>query len=427
MALFHHRKPEQGVELVEPVERPTLPPGPGGEDGHRSLDEERDYLLSLVNPLAPFGMGLVDASGLAICEDILAEADVPSGARAQVDGYALRAGDISNLDESTQVTLRVREDVDKVGSAVRVRAGDALPAGADAVVPVERTDLDDDVVTIHGAVRSGDEVLQTGAIASRGKRLVHSGQLLDARLVGLLGVVGIDKVLARPRPRVVVLSVGEDLVEVGHPVGPGQRRDLDSRLLAAAAQGDGAQVWRVACVTSVEDARTALSDQVIRADLLISCGGLAGGRHSMVGHAVADLGLSDFADVAMTPGGTIGFGLVSEEEVPLLMLPGESVAAYIGYLAFGEPLVRKLMGVDPRPRISRALTQASVPASPDLTRLQPVRLRLAEEHPVARPIAERRRATLADLVDADALAVLPPQEHAVAAGEWVDLWALGNP
>ena len=169
--------------------------------------------------------------------------------------------------------------------------------------------------------------------------------MLGARQVGLLAAVGLDLVSVRPSPRVVIISTGSELVEPGAALGPGQIPDTNGYTLAAAAREAGAVVFRVGVVA--DDAKLLLDtieDQLIRADLVVTTGGVSVGAYDVVKEALSGLGTVEFGRVAMQPGMPQGFGVVGADEIPIFTLPGNPVSAYVGFELFVRPAVRKLLG-----------------------------------------------------------------------------------
>lgn len=422
MRLFKRRNTEAPVasEPVEAEPARTLPTAPAAaSDGRRKVAEQRDYLLSLVNPLPAFGMYLLDAWGTAVCEDIVADTNLPAEDLAAVTGYAVRAQDLSGLEPGSRTTLRVREDdrVAKVGSAVRVSARQLLPDGADAVIATADAKLDGSTLVVRQPVKAGDQVRLAGSEVRAGVPIMRSGERLDARHSALLALAGIDRVLARPRPRVVVLSVADPASTAP---------DVGSHLLAAALKADGAQVWRVGPLHATDrELRDAISDQLIRADIVVVAGDLD--EDAQLPSVVADLGLHDLADVALEPGGRLGFALVGEDEIPLVMLPDEPVASYVGYQVFVRPLIRKLMGAPVvHHETINCLAGGDIAGRAGVVQVRLGVVREQQGEKVVVPLGGAGQPRLTDLVSADAMIVLDEQVSAISLGERVSCWQLDD-
>lgn len=439
MALFGRKKraPERVEESVD--EPDTSLPGTPETDsaGLRPMAAHQEYLLSFVEPLPEFGMQLLDAVGLPLCENLEAYQDIPGVDVALVDGYAVRAGDVALASPGNPVTLPVagrigigQQATGEVvpGACVELISGAPMPRGTDALVPAEhaRPADDGDEVEITLGVQPGQFVRERGSDISEGDVLLRAGDNLDPRIVGMLAGAGIDRVMARPRPRVVVLATGAELVEPGLALGAeSDIYDANSYMLAAAARAEGAQVFRVGLYTKDPDEiRDAINDQLIRADLIISTGGVSRDDYDLVKSVMPELGLTDFCDVAMVPGQSQGFGLIGPERVPMIMLPGNPISAYVSYQAFVRPTIRKLMGQ--RSYVSepqRAITRSLIRSVPGKTQL--VRGRVEQERGGRRmvePFVSQISHQLGDLAQANCLVVIDEETEMVPAGAPVRVW-----
>ena len=437
MPIFRRRKHEPEVEPTAPPQ--PLPDAPHEVDhGLRPMAAHRDYILSLVEPLTPFGMSLVDAWGLALCEEITADTNLPRFDNAEVDGYAVRSANIARATRSDPVTLQVvgslyAGDATELqvgaGEAVRILTGAPIPTGADAVVPFEATDRGAAVVEVLEPVAAGENIRPLGSDVADGQLLAREGQVLDSRLIGLLAAVGIDKVLARPHPRVVVISTGAELVEPGRPLtSTAQTYDANLDLVAAAAKAAGAQVYRVPSYSDDPDQlRDIVTDQLIRADLIITTGGISEGDADVVKQVMPSLGLTDFADVAIQPATPQGFGLVGEDKVPVVMVPGSPVSAYVSFEAFVLPVIRKLKGVEPvnNPPV-RCIAESIMRSTKGKLQFGRGVVRNDNGRRYVHLVGGHSSQMLGDLAQSNALVLLPPDVEKVAAGEAVHCWLLDH-
>jgi molybdopterin molybdotransferase len=303
-----------------------------------------------------------------------------------------------------------------------------VPAGADAIVPYEATDRGSDDVRVFAPSRAGQHIRYVGEDVSAGARLFSAGDQLGPRDIGLLAGIGLGKVLVRPRPRVAVVSTGTELVEpVLELTGAHQIYDSNSYLLAAAAREAGADVFRVGLVSDDPEAvKQLIVDQLVRADLVVSTGGVSQGDYDVVKAVMPELGATDFTQVAMQPGKPQGFGLVGEDRTPMIMLPGNPVSAFVSFEAFVRPAIRRLMGLTPytRPALRARVTH---PVRSAAGRQQLARgiVTLDEDGTRLVELAGGHGSHLmGDLARANALVVLPEDVTAVAAGEDVDVWLL---
>lgn len=436
MGLFRRKK--QVVEAPEPEPEPTLPPAPDPDElGRRSVADHRDWLLSMVEPLPPFGMELLDAWGLPVCEDLLSDIALPAHDQAAIAGYAVRAADVAGAAEDNPLKLTAIGSLDAsdgaegfgeelpARSAVRVTVGAPIPGDADAVVPLGLTDRGEQELSVFGHVRAGDNIRARGSDVSIGDELIRDGDLLGARNTGLLAATGFDKVLARPRPRVVVLATGTDLVPPGTGLREGEVYDSNSHMLAAAARAQGAQVFRVGIVSDdPEEVKQTISDQLVRADLLICTGGRDDDQ-TIVGQVVPELGPTDVSEVALQPGHKQGFGLIGDEEVPIVLLPGDPVGAFVSFEVFVRPLLRKQMGLEPLDRSVLDCTLATqVTSEPGVAEVLRARITDTSEGPVIEPIGSPDSHQLGDLAEGNALLLLDPDTEVLEKGDLVLAWPL---
>ena len=336
-----------------------------------SVDEHLARILSVVRPLSPLDIGLLDAQGCNLDEDVVAPAPLPGFDNSAMDGYAVRTEDLHTLP----VVLPVVGDVAagpasdlrvQPGLCVRIMTGAALPVGADAVVPLELTDGGVQHVRIDRAVAPGAYVRRAGEDVAEGETVLSRGSVLGSAQIGLGAAVGRSRVLVRPRPRVVVVSTGSELVEPGSPTGPGQIADANSFALTAAATEAGAQAYRVGIVP--DEPRTllgTLEDQLVRADVLVTSGGVSVGAYDVVKEVLSRIGTVQFDKVAMQPGMPQGFGTIGPDSTPVFGLPGNPVSALISFEVFVRPALRRMLGAEPleRPRVSAVTTEplSSVP------------------------------------------------------------------
>lgn len=352
--------------------------------------------------------------------------NVPQYSTAKIEGYAVRAADlIDDEGHLAEPLLIVEPSVERlpVGGAVVVKPGDALPPGANAVLPSTFATLAEGRARLVEKVAEGEYVRAAGEHLRLGTRLLSQGETLGDRAIGLLAGAGIDKVMVRPRPRVVVVSSGEHLVDPGVDLAPGETADANSLMIAAAARAAGATVFRATVHSNDADAiRQAITDQLIRADLVISATGGKREDYETVVAVMKDLGLVDSANVAMSPGRTQTFGLISEDRVPMLMLPGNPVSAYVTFQVFARPLIRRLMGAGTGHRAVRAIASSTMRSMKGQLHLLRgiVRTDGSVRHvePVSMPHA------LGELAAANALIVLGEDVESVHPGEAVKVWLL---
>jgi molybdopterin molybdotransferase len=307
------------------------------------------------------------------------------------------------------------------GLCVRIMTGAPMPAGADAVVPIEWTDGGLAQVRISRPVEPGRHLRSAGEDLPPGTLVLGSGTHLGATQIGLLAAVGRERVLARPRPRIVVLSTGSELVEPGAPLSPGQIPDSNSTLLTAAAREVGAIAFRVGIVP--DDPRVlldTLEDQLIRADAVLTSGGVSVGAYDVVKEAIGRLGEVRFDRVAMQPGMPQGFGVVGPDRTPFFGLPGNPVSAYVSFEVFVRPALRRMLGVEPihRPTVRARLTEplTSPPGKRTFARAQ---MAVEGGTYVVTPVGGSGSHLIASLAQANALVVVPEATTSLEVGDVV--------
>jgi len=392
-------------------------------------------VLDVVTPLQPLELGLMDAHGCVLAEDVVAPADLPGFDNSAMDGYAVRAADVVGASEASPVVLPVTGDVPAgpasplrvmPGVCVRIMTGAMLPAGADAVVPVEHTDGGVAQVSITRAPSPGQSVRRAGEDVRAGETVLTAGTHLGAVQIGLAAAAGRARMVVRPRPRVVVVSTGSELTESGEPLAPGRIYDSNSPALTAAAIEAGAIAYRVGIVP--DDPRQLLStleDQLVRADVLVTSGGVSVGAYDVVKEVLARLGTVRFDEVAIQPGKPQGFGTIGPDSTPVFGLPGNPVSALVSFEGFVRPALRRMLGATPleRPRVRAAATEALRSPAGKRSFLR-VALEVRDGAYVVTPVSGPGSHLLAGMARANALAVVPEDVEEVPRGGAVEVLVL---
>jgi molybdopterin molybdotransferase len=401
-----------------------------------SVDAYLAEILAAIRPLAPRELSLEDADGGVLAEDITAQWPLPPFDNSAMDGYAVLAADTAAATAGAPVTLPVagevaagdtREHQLAPGSCLRIMTGAPLPAGADAVVPVELTDGGTARVTIGQAVTAGDSVRRAGDDAAPGDALLAAGIRIGPAPLGLLAATGRASVLARPRPRVTVLSTGNELAAPGTPVTRGRIWESNSFMLASAARRAGAVAYRQPSVP--DDAAHVLAvieDAAGRADLLVTSGGVSmGGEHDVVKAALEQLGTVRFRKVAMQPGMPQGFGMVGTASTPILTLPGNPVSAFVSFQLFVRPALRALQGkAGGHQRTARAVLTAPLRSPRDKRSF--LRGVLAADGTEVTPLAGQASHQLAALALANALIIVPEEVTGMQKGDVAEVICLDD-
>ena len=400
-----------------------------------SVEEHLARVLSVVRPLSPLDLGLLDAHGCVLTEDVVAAAALPGFDNSSQDGYAVRRDDVLGASPSSPVVLPVTGDVAagpasplrvQPGVCVRIMTGAMMPAGADAVVPLEWTDGGISSVRITRVPDAGAYVRRVGEDVAAGETVLTAGTHLGAAQIGLAAAVGRARLTVRPRPRVVVVSTGSELVEAGQAMSPGRIADSNSPALTAAAIEAGAIAYRVGIVP--DDPRTlasTLEDQLVRADVLVTSGGVSVGAYDVVKEVLSRLGTVQFDKVAMQPGMPQGFGTIGPDATPVFGLPGNPVSALVSFEAFVRPALRKMLGATPleRPRV-RAVASTTLRAPAGKAAFLRVLLEVQKGAYVVTPVSGPGSHLLAGMARANALAIVPVGVEEIGAGQPVDVLVL---
>ena len=400
----------------------------------RTVDEHIAEVLANAVPLEPLDVSLLDARGCLLAEPVTAPWPMPPFDAAAADGYAVRAIDVASAGPAAAVGLQVVDDVPggyrashpvSQGTCIRIGSGAPMPIGADAIVPVELTDAGRPVVQVIGAVAPGANLRRAGEELAADRLVLQAGTLIGAREVALLAAVGRARVQVRPKPRVVVMSTGTELVDPGAPMSPGLIPDSNGYMLTAAAQDAGAMTYRAGPVPDEQRALTdALEDQLVRADLMVTTGGVTAGTYDIMRTVLSRLGAVEFTRVAVSPGMAQGYGYLGPDHVPIFTLPGNPSSAFVSFELFVRPVIRRLLG---HPQVFRPLIQARVDGpvqgAPGVRTYLRGHLHGAAD---ARRVAPIREPGLVGLHLADCLIVLPEGSGAVPAGTVVSVMPLGR-
>ena len=379
-------------------------------------------ILAAARPLTPVRLGLEEAEGGVLAEDAAALRPLPSFDNAGMDGYAVHAADIAAAAAGAPVTLPVTDEIPAgdtrtltvgPGASARIMTGALMPAGADAVVPVEWTDGGDKRVAISRPAPAGNAIRRVGGDVAEGDVMVAAGALLGPAQIGLLAAGGHGTALVRPRPRVEVIATGNELTDPGAPLAPGQIWESNGHMLAAMARQAGrARQHRVK--DDPVAVVTALEELSVSADLLVTTGGVSmGGEHDVVKAALGSFAIR-FRKVAMQPGMPQGFGLIGFGGTPVFTLPGNPVSAYVSFLLFVRPAMQALQGLAPAPLpVTRARLAGPV-RSPEGRRSY-LRAVLDARAGTVIPLTGQGSHQLGALARANALIVVP--EHVVRMEE----------
>ena len=400
-----------------------------------SVDEARSRVLTAVAVLESIERPVRESRGYVVAADLAAPHSLPRFDNSAMDGYAVKAEDVSAATEQTPVTLRLDGEVRAgdpgdlevtSGAAVRIMTGAPLPPGADAIVPVEVTEETDGKVVVKQASPSGKHVRPAGDDVQEGEVVVRAGSELTAGEMALLASLGLSPVPVVRRPRVGILVTGDELVAPEEEPGPGQIRDSNSVALTALVEEAGGEAMTF---RAVGDERESTVDALARAaesaDLVVSSGGVSVGRYDFVKDAVERLGRIDAWRVAMQPGKPVVLGAVGD--TPFLGLPGNPVSIHAGFEQFVRPAIRKMRGCRTllRPTVTATMTETIEKVAGRLHFVR-VRLALRDDEWLATPTGPQGSHIQSSLVECDGLARFEREATTLATGDRVvvEVWRL---
>ena len=327
-----------------------------------TVEEAQARVLAAAAPLGAESVALTAACGRVTAARALARVDLPPFPSSAMDGYAVRAADVPGaLDVVAHIAAGSPSDASvRAGEAMAISTGGVVPAGADAVAPIEIVVEYDNGVEVLEALRPGMHVRPRGGDVASGEVVVPPGVRLGPTQLGALAAAGVSEVVCARRPHVAVLATGSELVQPGEPLGPGQVYEANALLLAAALHAAGAEVERLPPVADDEAAHRAALERGLAADVLVTSGGVSVGPHDLVRRIEAELGVEEvFWQVAVKPGKPVAFGVRGRTLV--FGLPGNPVSSLVGCELFVKPAVRALQGlVDPLPRFERGVLATPV-------------------------------------------------------------------
>ncbi|MHA3019607.1 molybdotransferase-like divisome protein Glp [Mycobacterium sp. BMJ-28] len=409
----------------------------------RSVEEQQARVAAAAVAPRPVRVAIAESQGLMCAEEVVTERPLPGFDQAAIDGYAVRSVDVvavGGTDDdgvNREVSLPVVGHVDagartpsrlQPRQAARVQTGAPMPTLADAVLPLRWTDGGQSRVRVLRGVRSGAYVRRTGDDVQPGDVAVRAGTIIGAAQVGLLAAVGRDRVLVHPRPRMSVLCVGGELVDVSRTPGNGQVYDVNSYALAAAGRDAGAEVNRVGIVSAdPAELREVVEGQISRSEVLVIAGAVGGAAAESVRSVLSALGEMEVVRVAMHPGSVQGFGQLGRDGVPVFLLPANPVSALVVFEVMVRPLIRMSLGKrQPMRRVIQARTLSpisSVAGRKGFLRGQLMRDQDTGEYLVqalgGAPGASSH--LLATLAEANCLVIVPSEAEQVRTGEVVDV------
>ncbi len=394
--------------------------------------EARQRILADLPAMPTEQVGLNDALGRVLAEDIASRRTQPPQAASAMDGYAVRAADVATVPATLDVigTAPAGAPFDGSvveGTAVRIFTGAAVPAGADAIVIQEDTERDGDKVTVKEGVAAGRYVRAAGLDFQTGDVLLEAGRVLNARDLGLAAAMNVPWLRVRRQPRVALLATGDEIVLPGEDAGPNDIVSSNTFALDGLVRASGGIPITLGIAADNLESIRALAESAKGADILVTTGGASVGEHDLVQEALADLGLKiDFWQIAMRPGKPLMFGRLGA--TPMLGFPGNPVSSMVCGMLFLRPALSKMLTVpDTEPQLETALLGADLGEND--RREDYLRATLSRDthgNRVATPFPVQDSSMFSRLAQADCLIVRAPHAPPATAGETVSYIALGG-
>ncbi|WP_416140621.1 gephyrin-like molybdotransferase Glp [Halomonas sp. HK25] len=397
----------------------------------QSVEAALAALLEGVRPLPAQRLSCQQAAGRVLAEAVPAHLDVPPFDNSAMDGYALHHGDAGGwLEVSQRIAAGAAGEPLTRGTCARIFTGGAIPPGADCVVMQERCDIEGAGVHIPAEIPAGDNIRRRGRDVSAGDELLPTGELLEAAALGHLAGQGITEVAVRRRPRVVLLSTGDEIVDPGQPLGPGQIYNSNRPMLKRLLERFGADEVRVASIPDdAEGTRRALAAAAREANVVITTGGVSVGEEDHVKAAVEALGQLDLWRLAIRPGKPLALGRLpaGDHEARFVGLPGNPVSCFVGAWLFLRPLMGALLGAQSMTTLPRLSARAGFDTTTGPRQhYMRVALEFTHEGILAKAFRDQNSGVLSSCIGADALAVIPPESR-IEVGDSIDcLWLSGG-
>jgi molybdopterin molybdotransferase len=402
-----------------------------------SVTEARERILSRFHAAAEEGIPLIECANRVLAVDIIAAHDLPFFDNSSMDGFALRAVDSVNAATASPLTLRVVADIPAgsvptvtlaQGEAARITTGAQIPAGADAVIPVEDTDFHShdvgtaapQTISFARRINVGENIRRRGTDLLAGDVVLRNGRKLKPQDLGLLAMLGISNITVYKKPRIALLSSGDELVEVDVPLSAGKIHDSNSYALAALIQNTGANILRLGIA---KDTRESVEGSLQKAihenvDLIVASAGVSVGAFDFVKEVIESNGRLDFWRVNMRPGKPLAFG--EYRGIPFVGLPGNPVSAFVGFEIFVHPVLEKLSGQLDSSRLTVKVRCEEVIESDGRESYLRAKIRIEGGIHIATLTGHQGSGNLLSLVQADALLIIPAGVKCVPVGQEVE-------
>lgn len=395
-----------------------------------TFTEGRKIILDNVSTTPVERVALLDALDRTLAEDMSAPWDMPRWDNSAMDGYAVRAGDCRE-----PVTLRISGYIPagviatsavEPGCAIKIMTGAPIPPGADAVVPFEETEEGPDSVKIIAPVKERQHIRFTGEDIRSGERVLAAGTTVTPSGINMLATLGAALVPVHQKVRVAVVSTGDELVELGAQVGPGQIINSNALSLAAAVRQAGGEPTIIGIAKDNHESHMQLLSQALKSDMLITSAGVSAGDRDLVRDVLAELGVQQiFWKLDIKPGRPTAFAM--KGETPVFSLPGNPVSAMITFEELVKPALLKMMGKRAcLPPSYTATLSEEIRKKPGRLHFLRVSLQMGKDGYIATSSGNQDTGIVKTMIQADGLALLPPEKSFFAAGETVEIHILNR-
>ena len=391
-----------------------------------SFESARSMILEKMTTLPYESASILDIVGRVLAADIRAPWDLPRWNNSAMDGFAVRAEDCSSgqaltIDGYLPAGSSASGISVEPGSAVRIMTGAPAPAGCNAIVPIEETEEKDGKLIITGQVKPGDHLRLQGEDVPQGELVISAGTILRPAEINMLASFGYQSVTVIRRAKVAILSTGDELVEPGEDVGPGQIINSNDYSIAAAVRELGGEPILLGIARDDRESLIAKLTAGLQADALITTAGVSMGDRDLVCEVLQELGIErQFWKVDIKPGRPTAFGL--KGSTPVFSLPGNPVSSMVTFEEFVRPALLKMMGHQHviKPFI-KAVMKEAIKKKPG--RVQFLRVRIAKngEHLLATSSGDQNTGILSTLLRSNGIAVLPADREQIQAGEEVNI------
>ncbi|MEA2222275.1 MAG: molybdopterin molybdotransferase [Solirubrobacteraceae bacterium] len=403
----------------------------GGEPKRISIEEARRLVLGQVARLEGEEVALADALGRVLAQDAVAPTDLPPFRSSGMDGFAVIATDTDDAPVALKIIGEARAGAlaqapVEHGTAVRVSTGAVVPDGADAVVRQELTEVEDGAVIVNEEVSAGNDVRYAGEDIRAGQTILHAGTLIGSAEIGALAAVNIARPVVVRRPRIALVSTGDELVSPGPPLQPGQIRDANAPALTAAAHAAGAEIVTSVRVGDDRDATVAiLADALDGADIVATVGGVSVGPHDHVRPALEQIGAQQvFCRVSLKPGGQVCF-YVAPDGTPAFALPGNLASSLTAFRVLVVPAIYALLGRNLTLHTARGVAQTDLPGTIGRTSVIRCTAEMQDDGWHVTPNGDQRSHILTSMLGVPVLAIVPDDCEVLRAGERVDIEFVG--